>query len=186
MSTRTDLRRAILAAPVGWLLAGGVAPARSAAAMKRRGVLRLGAWASALLAPPLAWATTAGAEAAWFDAASRGDVPQLQRLVAAGIPIDRRDVAGRTALLRATAANRLEPARWLIERGADVNAKDAIDDSPYLLAGARGHTEILRLALAAGARHDIADAQGVTPLAHARQRGQSANVALLQPAGARQ
>ncbi|MBL8371486.1 MAG: nucleoside deaminase [Burkholderiaceae bacterium] len=48
MSTRTDIRRAILAAPVGWLLAGGVAPARSdtadgtplAAAMRRAQALR--------------------------------------------------------------------------------------------------------------------------------------------------
>lgn len=48
MSTRTDLRRAILAAPVGWLLGGVVAPARSdtadgtplAAAMRRAQALR--------------------------------------------------------------------------------------------------------------------------------------------------
>jgi ankyrin repeat protein len=135
MSTPTDFRRAILAAPVGWLPAEGIAPARSDAALKRRAAMRLGAWASALLAPSLTWATTASAEAAWFDAASRGDVPQLQRLVAAGILIDRRDAAGRTALLVATHANRIDAARLLIERGADVNAKDDIQDSPYLYAG---------------------------------------------------
>jgi ankyrin repeat protein len=179
MSTPTDFRRAILAAPVGWLPAEGIAPARSDAALKRRAAMRLGAWASALLAPSLTWATTASAEAAWFDAASRGDVPQLQRLVAAGILIDRRDAAGRTALLRATAANRLEAARWLIERGADVNAKDAIDDSPYLLAGARGHTDILRLTLAAGADLRSTNRYGGTALIPAAHYGHVETVRLL-------
>ena len=114
--------------------------------MRRRDALWRGALVVvAMLAPHRAQANTTGAESAWFDAASQGDLAQLQRLAATGAPIDRRDAAGRTALLRATAANRLEAARWLIERGADVNAKDAIDDSPYLLAGARGHTDILRL-----------------------------------------
>jgi hypothetical protein len=92
--------------------------------MKRRAILGLGAVAG-LLATHRAQSGTPGDTAAWFDAASLGDVPQLQRLAAAGMPIDRRDAAGRTALLRATAANRTEAARWLIERGADVNAQDA-------------------------------------------------------------
>jgi ankyrin repeat protein len=149
--------------------------------MKRRAALRLGALvAAALLAPHQAHASTADAgAAAWFEAATLGDLPQLQRLAAAGAPIDRRDAAGRTALLRATAANRLEAARWLIERGADVNAKDAIDDSPYLLAGARGHTEILRLTLAAGADLRSTNRYGGTALIPAAHYGHVETVRLL-------
>lgn len=146
--------------------------------MKRRAVLGLGA-AAALLAPHRAQSDTPGVAVAWFDAASQGDVPQLQRLAAAGMPIDRRDAAGRTALLRATAANRIDAARWLIERGADVNAKDAIDDSPYLLAGARGHTEILRLTLAAGADLRSTNRYGGTALIPAAHYGHVETVRLL-------
>lgn len=146
--------------------------------MKRRAILGLGAVAG-LLATHRAQSGTPGDTAAWFDAASLGDVPQLQRLAAAGMPIDRRDAAGRTALLRATAANRTEAARWLIERGADVNAKDAIDDSPYLLAGARGHIEILRLTLAAGADLRSTNRYGGTALIPAAHYGHVETVRLL-------
>lgn len=146
--------------------------------MKRRAVLGLGA-AAALLATHRAQSGTPGDTAAWFDAASLGDVLQLQRLAAAGMPIDRRDAAGRTALLRATAANRIDAARWLIEHGADVNAKDAIDDSPYLLAGARGHTEILRLTLAAGADLRSTNRYGGTALIPAAHYGHVKTVRLL-------
>ena len=148
--------------------------------MNRRDALRLGAlMVAALLAPHLAQASTADAAAVWFEAATRGDLPQLQRLAAAGVPIDQRDGAGRTALLRATAANRLEAARWLIERGADVNAKDAIDDSPYLLAGARGRTGILRLTLAAGADLRSTNRYGGTALIPAAHYGHVETVRLL-------
>jgi len=148
--------------------------------MRRRDALWRGALVVvAMLAPHRAQANTTGAESAWFDAASQGDLAQLQRLAATGAPIDRRDAAGRTALLRATAANRLEAARWLIERGADVNAKDAIDDSPYLLAGARGHTDILRLTLAAGADLRSTNRYGGTALIPAAHYGHVETVRLL-------
>jgi len=91
------------------------------------------------------------ADTTFIDAAARGDLSQVRRLLAAGAPLEARDASGRTALLAATQENRIEVARVLIEAGANVNAKDNIQDSPYLLAGARGRLEILRMTLAAGA-----------------------------------
>ncbi|MGO2245503.1 MAG: ankyrin repeat domain-containing protein [Halomonas sp.] len=86
-----------------------------------------------------------------ISAAENDDIAGVREMIASDIPLDARDSRGRTALLAATHANRVETARLLISAGADVNAKDDIEDSPYLYAGARGHLEILQMTLSHGA-----------------------------------
>jgi ankyrin repeat protein len=85
------------------------------------------------------------------QAAAANDTARIEAMLEAGVRIDARDSAGRTALLVATHADAVDAARLLIAKGADVNAKDNIEDSPYLYAAAEGHLEILRLTLKAGA-----------------------------------
>jgi ankyrin repeat protein len=87
------------------------------------------------------------AEPSLIEAASRGDVPAIRKLLDAGANVNARDARGRNAILAATHANQVEAARILIQRGADVNAQDDIRDSAFLYAGAEGRTEIVRLAL---------------------------------------
>ena len=107
--------------------------------------------------------------AALIAAAETDQAATVERLLAEGVAIDRRDARGRTALLAATHRNSVAAARVLIAAGADVTAKDAIEDSPYLYAAAEGRLEILRLTLAAGA--DLASTNryggtGLIPAAH--------------------
>lgn len=104
-------------------------------------------------------------------AAEAGDLPTLNRLLDAGVPIDARDGRRRTALLAATWANQVESARLLIARGADVNAQDDRQDSPFLLAGAEGRLKILRLTLAAGADLKSTNRYGGTALIPAAHHG---------------
>jgi ankyrin repeat protein len=104
-------------------------------------------------------------------AAADGDMAALRRLLDVGVPVDTRDAQGRTALLAATHADRIDAARLLIERGADVNAKDAMQDSPYLLAGAQGQLAILRMTLAAGADLKSTNRYGGTALIPAAHYG---------------
>jgi ankyrin repeat protein len=119
-----------------------------------------------------AWSGLASADApAMVLAAEAGDAAALRRLLDAGVPVDTRDGRGRTALLAATHANRIDMARLLIERGADVNAKDQRQDSPYLYAGAQGRLEILRLTLAAGADLKSTNRYGGTALIPAAHYG---------------
>jgi ankyrin repeat protein len=126
----------------------------------------------ALLAGGTAWATWARADApALAAAAAQGDLATLRRLLDAGVPVDGRDGRGRTALLLATHANRIDAARLLIERGADVNAKDDMQDSPFLYAGAEGRLEILRMTLAAGADLKSTNRYGGTALIPAAHHG---------------
>jgi ankyrin repeat protein len=119
-----------------------------------------------------AWPSWVLADAAGLvGAAEAGDLVTLQRLLDAGAPVDSRDAQGRTPLLAATHANRVDAARLLIDRGADVNAKDAMQDSPFLLAGAQGRLAILRMTLAAGADLGSTNRYGGTALIPAAHRG---------------
>ena len=104
-------------------------------------------------------------------AAADGDMAALRRLLDAGVPVDTRDARGRTALLAATHANRIDVARLLIEHGANVNAKDTMQDSPFLFAGAQGRLEILRMTLAAGADLKSTNRHGGTALIPAAHHG---------------
>jgi ankyrin repeat protein len=125
-----------------------------------------------LLAAGAAWPGWAAADVpALVGAAETGDLVLLQRLLDAGVPVDTRDGQGRTALLAATHADRVDAARLLIERGADVNAKDAMQDSPFLLAGARGRLAILRMTLARGADLKSTNRYGGTALIPAAHYG---------------
>ncbi|MGI8527413.1 MAG: ankyrin repeat domain-containing protein [Pseudolabrys sp.] len=116
---------------------------------------------------------------ALLDAARKGDVPAVERLLKAGAKVDAPDELKRTPLMLATQANRVDVARVLIAAGANVNAKDAIEDSPYLSAGAEGRNEILKMTLAAGADLKSLNRFGGTALIPAAHHGYPDTVAIL-------
>jgi ankyrin repeat protein len=91
------------------------------------------------------------AERELIQAAERGELVVVRKLVQQGARLNARDQRGRTALLAATQRNEIEVARFLIREGADVNAKDFAHDTPFLVASAEGRVEILKMALAADA-----------------------------------
>jgi ankyrin repeat protein len=82
---------------------------------------------------------------AMLDAAERGDVSSIHRIVSAGGTVEVADDLGRTPLLLAVAADRLDAVKVLLAEGADINAQALNQDTPWLLAGALGRTEMLRL-----------------------------------------
>jgi len=114
-----------------------------------------------------------------IEAAGKGDLAAVERLLARGAGVDARDGNGRTALLAATHGNHVAVARALIAAGADVNAKDGIEDSPYLHAGAEGRTEILKLTLTAGADLKSTNRYGGTALIPAAHHGHPEAVKIL-------
>lgn len=113
------------------------------------------------------------------DAAGRGDLAQVRRLLDAGAPVEQRDSRGRTAVLAATAGAHLAVVQLLITRGADVNAQDQQRDSAFLLAGASGLTDIVRATLAAGADLKSTNRYGGTALIPACHHGHVDTVRLL-------
>jgi ankyrin repeat protein len=66
----------------------------------------------------------AGQSEALIDAATRGDLKQIQRLLDGGADVNAKDRSGDTALMRASSKGHLEIVRLLLQKGADVNAKD--------------------------------------------------------------
>jgi len=104
-------------------------------------------------------------------AAERGDGAELQRLIAAGVPLDPVDAAGRTPLLIAVERNHAGAAALLIAAGANINAQAANADTPWLLAGASGRADMLRLMIPKGPDFSIRNRFGGNALIPACERG---------------
>lgn len=133
----------------------------------------------ALLGATMMHTPHAQGAAALVEAAGRGDLAQVRRLLDAGAPVEQRDARGRTAVLAATDSAHLAVVQLLIARGADVNAQDQQRDSAFLLGGARGLTEIVRATLAAGADLKSTNRYGGTALIPACHYGHVDTVRLL-------
>jgi hypothetical protein len=109
--------------------------------------------------------------AALIDAAGKGDLAEVNRLLEQGASVKAADGAGRTALIAAAYGNHVDVARVLIEAGADVNAKDDTQQSAYLIPTADGGLEMLLLTLANGGDVHSLDSYNGTGLIRAADRG---------------
>jgi ankyrin repeat protein len=89
------------------------------------------------------------------------DVSQV--LLEYGAKIEASNYDGETALIRAISANRIDQARFLLERGANVNAK-AKRSMPLTLAASSGRMDHLQLLFEYGADVNMRDERGNTPL----------------------
>ena len=105
------------------------------------------------------------------DAARRGDAKMVDLLLGIGIPVDKLDFEGRTALQCAIEQeNCVSVVQLLIERQAMVNlpAHAGLRHPPPLIAASVcGHVEIVKMLLKAGANCDTLDDQRRSALFHA-------------------
>ncbi|MEI5667966.1 ankyrin repeat domain-containing protein [Bosea sp. CCNWLW174] len=99
--------------------------------------------AAALLAGVLLMAGASEAQTGLLEAAARGDLAAVNRLIAAKADLEQRDGQRQTALLLAVAGNHVAVAKALLAAGASPNAQASNQDTPWLLAGASGRTEII-------------------------------------------
>ena len=152
--------------------------------------------------------------AALTRAAHDGDLGEVRRLLANGVPVNGADAFGRTALHEAALWGHDEVLARLLRAGADAHAQDVAGRNPLddalrsghgrsarllqeagagrgladptlmLKAAAEGNEGLLKLVLAEG--HDVnwRDANGRTALAAAAARGQFTTLQLLLAAGA--
>jgi hypothetical protein len=90
--------------------------------------------------------------AALREAARRGDVSALRRLLAEKINIDARDASGRTALMLAVLQGQKQVVNTLLAAGADPNAADASGTTPLQAALAGAHSAIAAALEQSGAR----------------------------------
>lgn len=112
-----------------------------------------------------------GRDAALIDAAGRGDLAEVRRLLRQGADVTATDAQGRTALIAAAYGDHLDVGRALIQAGADVNVQDSTRQSAYLIPTADGSLAFLRLTLQAGADVHRTDSYNGTGLIRAADRG---------------
>ena len=120
-------------------------------------IAALACWLAAVAIPPAAFGQVppTKAEAARYSglhaAAYRGDVTQLQKLLAAGADVNGRDSHGRTPLHVATFAQQREAIRALGEAGVNLGALENDRYDAVTIAAVANDEETLRLLLSLGA-----------------------------------
>ncbi len=91
----------------------------------------------------------------WEEAVRRGDVADLERLLAAGVDLDARNRRGQTALMLAAQHGRLEAVRFLVAHGAALDHTAKYGLSALMLAVINGHAAVVRVLARAGANRSL-------------------------------
>jgi outer membrane protein assembly factor BamB len=92
-------------------------------------------------------------EEALWEAAGRGDVAAVRKLLDEGTPVDAKTRYGATALSFACDKGQVEVVKLLLERGADPNAKDTFyGATPLAWASQHGGLEVARILVEKGAK----------------------------------
>lgn len=123
------------------------------------------------------------AQTGLLEAAGRGDLPVVSRLIATGADLEARDGQRQTALLLAVAGNHVAIAKALLAAGASLNAQAANQDTPWLLAGASGRTEIVAAMLPLKPDLSLRNRYGGNALIPACERAHVETVKLLLTSG---
>jgi len=87
----------------------------------------------------------------FLDAAWKGNLPEVRKLLAEGANVNAQSTRGMPALMWATSTQHADICRFLLENGADVNAKDGNDWTALHWAASYGDTETCILLLSKGA-----------------------------------
>ncbi len=128
-----------------------------------------------------------GDEASLHEAARRGRVRTVKRLLERGADVNAKDERGVTPLLEAASHGRRKVVPLLLEHGANVNLRSDIHlfETALHMAAARGHAGIAEILLDNGAEINAKDSNhGITPLYLATVAGHKRVAALLQTYGA--
>lgn len=117
-------------------------------------------------------------------AASTGNVPVLEFLLAHNADPNKRGAMERTALQYAAERNRLDAAKLLLAHGADINGVDNTKLSPLVMAADRRYQALALYLIDKGADVNLQHVQGWTALIDASRNGDLVVVKRLLEAGA--
>ena len=138
----------------------------------------------ALVAGVLAGPAAAAPPAPLVDAAARGDLAAVRRLIAEKTDVNAARVDGMTALHAAVHADRLDVADALLRAGAKAAAADRYGITPLYLASVNGNADLIRRLLDAGVDPNASDPGGETALMTAARTGTPAALRVLLERGA--
>lgn len=129
-------------------------------------------------------ANEGSAESTLHDAAWRGDLKEVTRLIETGADVNWRDSIGETALFGAAAWGHVEVVRYLLSVGADCNIVESSSGyTPLHWAASHGNLETIKLLVEAGADPTLADRRGRLPVDVAHEHGKGAHVSYLKSIG---
>uniref|UniRef100_A0A1I7YI30 ANK_REP_REGION domain-containing protein n=1 Tax=Steinernema glaseri TaxID=37863 RepID=A0A1I7YI30_9BILA len=113
--------------------------------------------------PPRRPRLTFSAEVALLDATGRGDIAEVERLLAEGANPNSHNEDGLTPLHQCAIDNNESILKLLLRCGADVNAQDTEQWTPLHAAACCAHIEIVRILIAHGANLLAVNADGNMP-----------------------
>lgn len=133
----------------------------------------------------LLFGTSAAFAGALHDAAKKGDVNEINRLLDQGAAIAELDDAGEPALLTAALAGQVDVVKLLLDRGADINHRNKGGLTALHAAAYGGHVDVVRLLLDRGAAvNEAKNLYHMSPLHAAAEEGHKDVVGLLLAKGA--
>jgi tetratricopeptide (TPR) repeat protein len=106
-----------------------------------------------------------------MEAAFKGDLAELKRLLSAGADVNVKDDDLSTPLMVAASQGHTAIVRELLARGADINMQNKYGWTPLMLATSAKHTEIIKLLLSNGADLKIKKRDGSTAFTIAERVG---------------
>ncbi|MEM3964467.1 MAG: ankyrin repeat domain-containing protein [Thermofilaceae archaeon] len=119
------------------------------------------------------------------EAARKGDLQLVKKLVVKGADVNAKDLSGWTPLHYAAKEGHLEIVQFLVEKGASVNAEDISGWTPLHEAAYCGHLEIARFLAMRGANVNAREnIDKATPLHYAVKMGHLEVARLLIEKGA--
>jgi ankyrin repeat protein len=125
-----------------------------------------------------------GTRRALHDAANRGDVEQITRLIRTGVDVNALDANDVTPLARAAIYGHQETAELLMANGADPNARGKDGATPLYAAVQEGRITMAEWLLTHGADVNVRVAGGATAFIKAAARNDTSMMDSLVAAGA--
>ena len=135
----------------------------------------------------IAFSTTVAAQPAldMWRAIEHDNVADAEKLIAAGLPLDREISDGDTPLMRAAFKNRGKIVAMLLAHGASPNAANRLGKTPLMSAcAASASEEVLQILLRAGAQPNAKGWNGETAYLYAARYKKPDVLILLEKSGA--
>ena len=105
--------------------------------------------------------TVSGAAAGSLSkAAKKGDLAKVEKLIAEGADLDKRDSRGNTALYQAASKGHADVVEALAQAGADVDVDNDFGSTPLHVASRQGHVDVIRVLVTYGAEIDVVNSPG--------------------------
>jgi ankyrin repeat protein len=104
-----------------------------------------------------------------FEAAEKGNLARIQKLVDSGIAVDSTNYANWTPLLYAANGGHAATVRYLLEQGADVNVTERDGWTPLIRAAHNDHPDVMRVLLEYRADPTPQSQEGLTALDYAEK-----------------